>query len=62
MQIETKKKKIISELRKAKVSQDQIETAVKTSNKLLESLRKQEILIAEDRSINEIFQKYLKEN
>ena len=62
MKIETKKKKIISELRKAKVSQDQIETAVKTSNKLLESLRKQEILIAEDRSINEIFQKYLKEN
>ena len=62
MKTETNKKKIISELRKAKVSQDQIETAVKTSNKLLESLRKQEILIAEDRSINEIFQKYLKEN
>tara|TARA_B100001029_G_C14634000_1_gene220716 strand:+ start:208 stop:396 length:189 start_codon:yes stop_codon:yes gene_type:complete len=62
MKIETNKKKIISELREAKVSQDQIETAVKTSNKLLESLRKQEILIAEDRSINEIFQKYLKEN
>ena len=62
MQIETKKKKIISELRKAKISQNQIETAIKTSDKLLESLRKQEILIAEDRSINEIFQKYLKEN
>ena len=62
MKTETNKKKIISELREAKVSQDQIETAVKTSNKLLESLRKQEILIAEDRSINEIFQKYLKEN
>ena len=62
MKIETNKKKIISELREAKVSQDQIETAVKTSNKLLESLRKQEILIAEDRSINEIFQKYFKEN
>ena len=62
MQIETKKKKIISELRKAKISQNQIETAIKTSDKLLESLRKQEILIAEDRSINEIFQKYFKEN
>ena len=62
MTTETNKKKIISELRKAKISQDQIETAVKTSNKLLESLIKQEILIAEDRSINEIFQKYLKEN
>ena len=62
MKTETNKKKIISELRKAKVSQDQIETAVKTSNKLLESLIRQEILIAEDRSINEIFQKYLKEN
>ena len=62
MKTETNKKKIISELREAKVSQDQIETAVKTSNKLLESLTKQEILIAEDRSINEIFQKYLKEN
>ena len=62
MKIETKKKKIISELRKAKVSKDQIEIAVKTSNKLLDSLRKQEILIAENRSINEIFQKYLKEN
>ncbi len=62
MKIETKKKKIISELRKAKISQNQIETAIKTSDKLLESLRKQEILIAEDRSINEIFQKYFKEN
>ena len=62
MKIETKKKKIISELRKAKISQDQIETAIKTSDKLIESLRKQEIIIAEDRSINEIFQKYLKEN
>ena len=62
MTTETNKKKIISELRKAKVSQDQIETAVKTSNKLLESLRKQEILITEERPINEIFQKYLKEN
>ena len=62
MKTETNKKKIISKLRKAKISQDQIETAVKTSNKLLESLIKQEILIAEDRSINEIFQKYLKEN
>ncbi len=62
MSIEIKNHQIISVLKKAKISDGQIKTAINTAEKLLNSLNNQEKLISENQTISEIFNKYLKEN
>ena len=62
MSIEIKNHKVITDLKKAKISDSQIKTAINTAEKLLNSLNNQEKLISENQTISEIFNKYLKEN
>ena len=62
MSIEIKNHQIISVLKKAKISDGQIKTAINTAEKLLNSLNNQEKLISENQTISEIFSKFLKEN
>ena len=62
MSIEIKNHQIISVLKKAKISDGQIKTAINTAEKLLNSLNNQKKLNSENQTISEIFNKYLKEN